>query len=139
MNQNDRVVLELSADQAKTVEQAMELLFRLHIGQFDQIKWALMCRRDERMVGSDSFIDAALHSLQSFFYPKLLANESFNVNCCEECNTAYAVYQAIRYVNAWHRNPDGSIGVAFDPPMYTGVPIPKCYLVKEGESHEIHA
>lgn len=138
MNPNDKTVLELSADQAKIVEQAMELLFRLHIGQFDQIKWALMCRRDEREDGSITAIDAALRSLQANFFPKLMPNESHNVNCCEECNTAYAVYQAIRYVNAWHWNPEGSIGVAFDPPMYTGVPIPKCYLVKEGETHEIN-
>ena len=139
MNQNDRVVLEMSADQAKIVERAMELLFRLHIGHFSEIKCALLQHVHDTGEKVDlQSISVLLDTISRMFFPSLQPHESFNVNCCEECNTAYAVYQAIRYVNAWHWKPEGSIGVNFDPPMYTGVPIPKCYLVKEGESHEIN-
>ena len=138
MKPGDRVILELTHEQAKIVERAaVELLFRLHSGQFNEIKFALLSRRDERMDTNWQNIDMLLGILQNHFFPKLKPCESFNVNCCEECNTAYSVYQAIRYVNAWHQNPKGGIGVAYDTPMYTGVPIPKCYLVKEGETNEI--
>lgn len=134
MKPGDRVVLELTHEQAKVVEQATELLFRLHIGQFDHIKWAL--RQHVTDIGTKvdtETINAALGMLGRLFFPELRLNESFNVDCYEECNIAYSVYQAIRFVNAWHANPNGSIGVAFDPPMNTGVPIPKCYLVKEAD------
>ena len=136
MKPGDRVVLELTHDQAKIVERAVELLFRLHIGQFNEIKFALLNRRDERNTNSWQDIDMLLGILQNHFFPRLAPGESFNVNCCEECNIAYSIYQAVRYVNAWHMNPEGGIGVSYDPPMYTGVPIPKCYLVKEGEEHK---
>ncbi len=137
MKPGDRVVLELTHEQAVVVEKAAELLFRLHIGQFNEIKWALRQHVMETGVNVDSeAINATLDTLPHLFFPELRMNESFNVQCCEECNVAYNVYQAIRYVNAWHQNPKGSIGVAFDPPHHTGVPIPKCYLVKEGEASE---
>ena len=135
MKSGDRVVLELSHEQAVVLERAVELLFRLHMGQFEDIKWALM----PRLCGTEwdpQNINAALELLKMAIFPGLKLGESFNINCCDECNIAYNIYQAIRFVNAWHQNPSGGIGVAFDPPHPTGKPIPKCYLVEEGEAHE---
>ena len=43
----DRIVLELTDEQAVVLERAVELLFRLHIGQFNEIKFALLKHVDE--------------------------------------------------------------------------------------------
>jgi len=134
----DRIVLELTDEQAVVLERAVELLFRLHIGQFNEIKFALLKHVHETGVKIDyQNIDALLEAVGHLFFPALRPHESFNVNCCEESNIAYSIYQAVRYVNVWHRNPEGGVGVNFDPPRCTGVPIPKCYLRKEGEDCEV--
>lgn len=137
MKDGDRIILELTDEQAVVLERAVELLFRLHIGQFNEIKFSLLQHVHD--VGEHinfQEIDALLGTMSRLFFPSLRPNESFNVNCCEDCNIAYNIYQAVRYVNAWHHRPEGGIGVNFDPPHYTGVQIPKCYLVKEGETDE---
>lgn len=137
MKPGDRVILELTDEQAVVLERAVELLFRLHIGQFNEIKFALMQHVHDTGEKVDFHsIDASLDVLSHMFFPGLRPHESFNVNCCKDCNIAYSIYQAIRYVNAWHHNPEGSIGVNFDPPRFTGVPIPKCHLTKEEEHNE---
>ena len=139
MNQNDRIVLEMSADQARVLERAVELLFRLHIGQFNEIKFALLQHIHDTGENVDfQNIDILLNIISRLCFPSLRPHESFNVDCCEDSNIAYSIYQAVRYVNAWHHRPEGGTGVNFDPPRNTGVPIPKCYLVKEGEKHEIN-
>ena len=138
MKPGDRVVLELTDEQAVVLERAVELLFRLHIGQFNEIKFALLQHVHDTGENVDlQSIGALLDTMSHLFFPELRPHESFNVNCCEECNIAYSIYQAVRYVNAWHHNPEGGIGVNYDHPRYTGVPIPKCYLRKEGEDREV--
>lgn len=139
MKPGDRVILELTDEQAVVLERAVELLFRLHIGQFNEIKFALLQHIHDTGENVDyQGIDALLDTVSHLFFPALQPHESFNVNCCEDCNVAYGIYQAVRYVNAWHHRPEGGVGVNFDPPHNTGVPIPKCYLVKEGEELEIN-
>lgn len=139
MKPGDRVILELTDEQAVVLERAVELLFRLHIGQFNEIKFALLQHISDTGENVDyQGIDALLDTVSHLFFPALQPHESFNVNCCEDCNVAYGIYQAVRYVNAWHHRPEGGIGVSFDPPHNTGVPIPKCYLLKEGEKSEVN-
>ena len=139
MKPGDRVILELTDEQAVVLERAVELLFRLHIGQFNEIKFALLQHIHDTGENVDyQGIDALLDTVSHLFFPALQPHESFNVNCCEDCNVAYGIYQAVRYVNAWHHRPEGGVGVNFDPPHNTGVPIPKCYLVKEGEKREVN-
>ena len=139
MKPGDRVVLELTDEQAVVLERAVELLFRLHIGQFNEIKFALLQHVHDTGENVDlQSIGVLLDTMSHLFFPALRPHESFNVNCCEDCNIAYNIYQAVRYVNAWHHRPEGGIGVNFDQPHNTGVPIPKCYLVKEGEELEIN-
>lgn len=139
MKPGDRVVLELTDEQAVVLERAVELLFRLHIGQFNEIKFALLQHVHDTGENVDLHsIGVLLDTMSHLFFPALRPHESFNVNCCEDCNIAYNIYQAVRYVNAWHHRPEGGMGVNFDQPHNTGVPIPKCYLVKEGEELEIN-
>jgi len=139
LNPGDRVILELTDEQAVVLERAVELLFRLHIGQFNEIKFALLQHVHDTGANVDfRSIEILLDTMSHLFFPALQPHESFNVNCCEDSNIAYNIYQAVRYVNAWHHMPEGGAGVNFDPPHYTGVPIPKCYLKKEGEDHKDH-
>lgn len=135
---NDKIVLELTPEQAKIVERATELFFRLHMGQFEEIKWALYHSMSEWPRNSVSSIDSTLGFLRSLFFPNLRLGESNGVDTNPDCHTAFNVYQAVRYVYSWYMNPEGGIGVNYDTPMGGGMPVPKCYVVKEGEKHEIN-
>lgn len=138
MKMNDKIVLELSPEQAKIVERATELFFRLHMGQFDEIKWALMhSMKDWKKISVNS-IDTELNVLKGLFFPNLRLGESNGFDTNPDCHTAFNIYQAVRYVYSWYTKPEGGIGVNFDEPMGNGMPVPKCYVVREGETHEIN-
>lgn len=136
MADSGKVILELSHEQAEVLERAAELLFRLHIGQFDEIRWTLLTRSLEHMSRNGDCIRNHLEALREIIFPELRRGESFNIDCCKDSHIAYNIYQAIRYVNAWHRNPNGGVGVNFDPPLPNGLPIPKCYIKNGGNAHE---
>lgn len=133
MAQDDKTVLVLDNEQAEVLEKATELLFRLHIGQFEEIKWRLRSRISNKSCVNWDTIEGVLLLLRGALFPELSNGESFNVDCCDESAVAYSIYQAIRHANAWRRNPQGGIGVAFDPPHSVGKSIPKCYIAKEGD------
>ena len=135
---NDKIVLEMTPEQTVIVERAVELFFRLHIGQFEEIKWALRQPFNDTPTGNAASINTTLDFLRTLFFPKLRNGESNNIDINPDCTIAYNVFQAVRYVRAWYEKPEGGLGVNFDPPHSTGMPIPKCYVVKEGEIHEIN-
>lgn len=133
MKQGDRIVLELTHEQAVVLQKAVELYFRINIGQFNEIKWVLRKHPNNKAEANTQCVNATLDMLRAVFFPTLERGQSFNVECTEDCENAYNLYQAVRYVNAWHENPEGGLGVNFDPPFPIEKPIPKCYLVEEGE------
>lgn len=137
MNSEDRIILELTHEQAEVLERAAELLFRIHIGQLEEIGWEL---RDQKRKWSSlvntQMVRAATDMLRAVLFPDLRKGESYNIDTDEACQTAYNIFQAVRYVVAWHANPEGGLGVNFDPPLPNGLPIPKCYVVEGGADDE---
>ena len=134
-DKNEVVVLEMTRDQALLVENACELLARLHIGQFKTVTDMVLpihgmeiddyCRR------RDNANDALM----------LAAKIIFGRNCYdqpdvekkdEEHNRAWNVYQVLRYTRSWHDYPDGvHWSVCFDQPMkLLNEPLPKCEIVE---------
>ena len=69
MKPGDRIVLELTDEQAVVLERAVELLFRLHIGQFNEIKFALLKHVHETGVKIDYHTILNLnHNIESSVY-----------------------------------------------------------------------
>ena len=60
MVQDDKTVLVLDNEQAEVLEKATELLFRLHIGQFEEIKWRLRSRISNKSCVNWDTIEGAL-------------------------------------------------------------------------------
>ena len=129
----ERVILEMTREQANIVEKACELLARLHIGQFDMIIDA--CIMDYKSVDYCKHRDLAKPILDE------AAKAVYGVNIYGRPNVrrddvhlrAWSVYQTLRYTRSWHDHPEGNpYSVCFDPPMAVlDEPLPKCQIVKK--------
>ena len=130
----ERYVLTLTPEQEYIVEQALELLARLHIGQFERIA-ELLC--DPRDTDYCKRRDLARDLL------RLAAIVVFGRNACnypdvkkkrEEHELAWTIYSVLRYTRSWRENPKGGITVNYDEPLnLTGEPMPKCEIKQEGK------
>lgn len=130
----ERYVLTLTPEQEYIVEQALELLARLHIGQFERIA-ELLC--DPRDIDYCKRRDLASDLL------RLAAIVVFGRNACnypdingksEEHERAWTIYSVLRHTRSWHENPEGGFTVNYDEPLnFTGGPMPKCEIKQEGK------
>lgn len=130
----ERYVLTLTPEQEYIVEQALELLARLHIGQFERIA-ELLC--DPRDIDYCKRRDLARDLL------RLAAIVVFGRNACnypdingksEEHERAWTIYSVLRHARSWHENPEGGFTVNYDEPLnLTGGPMPKCKVVTKEE------
>lgn len=128
----ERYVLTLTPEQEYIVEQALELLARLHIGQFERIA-ELLC--DPRDIDYCKRRDLARDLL------RLAAIVVFGRNACnypdingksEEHEWAWTIYSVLRHARSWHENPEGGFTVNYDEPLnLTGGPMPKCEIKQE--------
>lgn len=130
---NERVTLTLTRDQAFVVEQACELLARLHIGQFQMIPELLLnfgigmdeyCHR--RDMANDILKIAAMEIFGRGPYNQPKVGKK-NI----EHERAWLVYTTLRYARSWYDHPDGGITVNYDKPMSIGEYMPKCEISKE--------
>ncbi len=132
--ENERVVLEMTREQALIVENACELLARLHIGQFKTITEMVLpyhrkdiddyCRRRDDA-------DEALNLAAKLIFGRTV----YNTPDCqkgEEHERAWNVYQVLRYTRCWHDNPEGDhFSVCFDKPMNAlNEPLPTCKIIE---------
>ena len=127
-------ILRLTRDQEIIVEQACELLARLHIGQFEQIPFFMMehskdvdewCRRRDDARDALKLAACLIFGRNMYGMPDCQKTESHH--------RAWSVYEVLRYHRCWHDNPDGGTGVCYDKPMsLNGEPLPKCMIEKGG-------
>ena len=132
----EKIVLELTTEQAYAVMAATELLARLHIGQFKEITWQFIDRMitdghydADRRDKADELLEQACKTIfgtNEYGWPNI--GEKDNVH--ERC---WAVYATIRYVMAWHRNPKGGTTVNYHKPLGYGEPMPKCRVEEVNE------
>lgn len=120
-------ILVMSEEQAYVVEQAVELLARLKIGQFERITEMLLPVRGvedyhtRRATANDALRLAANLVLgrDAYNHPNSMKDD---VHC-----RAWDVYQMLRSTRCWHTNPNGGIAVCFDTPRSTmGEQLPFC-------------
>lgn len=128
----EKIILEMSREQAYAVMNATELLARLEIGQFKEITWNFL----ERFTTPDGHFDAdrrdhvdemleqvcrTIFGVNEYGWPDIgersIAHER-----------SWAVYATIRYALAWHDHPEGGDTVNFNKPLGYGEPLPKCRI-----------
>lgn len=135
-NPEERYVLTLTPEQEYIVEQALELLARLHIGQFERIAELLCDPRDtdyckRRDLARDLLRLAAIvvFGRSACNYPDIKAKS-------EEHERAWTIYSVLRYTRSWHENPQGGFTVNYDKPLnLAGGPMPQCRIESmEGKS-----
>ena len=130
----ERYVLTLTPEQEYIVEQALELLARLHIGQFERIAELLCDPRDtdyckRRDLACDLLRLAAIvvFGRSPINYPDVKGKST-------EHELAWTIYSVLRYTRSWHENPEGGITVNYDEPLnLAGGPMPKCEIIQEGK------
>lgn len=128
----ERYVLTLTPEQEYIVEQALELLARLHIGQFERIAELLCDPRDQDYcqrcdLARDLLRLAALvvFGRSACNYPDIKAKS-------KEHESAWTIYSALRYTRSWHENPEGGFTVNYDKPLnLAGGPMPQCEIIQE--------
>lgn len=130
---SEKIVVELTREQAQAVMDATELLARLEIGQFEEITWKMLDRfRSKDKDGKPTFDDQSRELANAYLKSACLAvfgvkngwpdvgDKSIQHQRC------WAVYSTIRHALAWHDHPEGGEGVSFYEPMGYGEPLPKC-------------
>lgn len=130
----ERYILTLTPEQEIIVEQALELLARLHIGQFERITEQLLDLRldvddyyKRREMANDLLRLAAIEIFGRSAYNGPDIKERGEIH-----ERAWLIYSTLRYTRSWHENPKGGITVNYDKPMnLTGGPLPKCIITKE--------
>ena len=130
----ERYVLTLTPEQEYIVEQALELLARLHIGQLERIAELLCDPRDKdyckrRDLARDLLRLAAIvvFGRSAYNYPDVKERS-------QEHEQAWTIYSVLRYTRSWHENPKGGITVNYDEPLnLAGGPMPKCKVATKEE------
>lgn len=126
---SEKIIVEMTREQARAVMNATELLARLEIGQFKEICWKML----DRFIGKDGFDavrrDRAEEYLESACHMVFGTNRYGSPDVrtksiqYERC---WAVYATIRHALAWHDHPEGGMTVDFDEPMGYGERMPVC-------------
>lgn len=131
-NPKERYILTLTPEQEYIVEQALELLARLHIGQFERIAELLCDPRDtdyckRRDLTRDLLRLAAIvvFGRSAYNYPDVKERS-------QEHEQAWTIYSVLRYTRSWHENPEGGFTVNYDEPInLAGGKMPKCEIIQE--------
>ena len=131
-----KVQLEMTEAQARKTLVALDLFYRIHMGQLGEILYNL----NQSPAYDDVKIDREhceriMWELRAHLFPDLGgAHGAFlgirSEKVPEHAKTVCDVYQAIRHAMAWDRSPEGGITVDFDKPTKFGSePMPTCSVI----------
>ena len=132
----EKVVVELTREQARAVMNATELLARLEIGQFKEITWKMIDRfiTDDGKKFDSTRRDVADELLEQACRTVFGVNQYNRPDVREKSmqhQRCWAVYSTIRYALAWHDHPEGGVTVDFQEPLGICETMPKCKVVDE--------
>lgn len=127
----DEYVLHMDAETARIVSHACELYARLRCGQFEELQHLTVWPQGEN---DDTFCERiqkcreSLEFAKKAAFPELVGpGHSYGVGRFRDSDTAWNVYQAVRYIMAWHEHPEGGYTVNFHEPLkYSDAPMPRC-------------
>lgn len=129
----DEYVLHMDAETASIVALACEFYCRVRMGQFEEIRrltvWPIG-KDDPTFSERIQKCSDHLEFAKKAAFPELHGpGHSYGVGHFREADTAWNVYQAVRYIKAWHEHPEGGTTVNFYPPMrYSDAPMPRCEI-----------
>lgn len=130
----ERYVLTLTPEQEYIVEQALELLARLHIGQFERIAELLCDPRDTDYCKRRDLANDLLRLAAIVVFGRSPINYPDVKETSTEHERAWTIYSVLRYTRSWHENPQGGFTVNYDKPLnLAGGPMPKCKVATKEE------
>lgn len=133
-NPEERYVLTLTPEQEYIVEQALELLARLHIGQFERVAELICDPRDTDYCKRCDLARDLLRLAAIVVFGRSACNYPDIKEKSEEHELAWTIYSVLRYTRSWHENPRGGITVNYDEPLnLAGGPMPKCKVATKEE------
>lgn len=128
----EHYILTLTPEQEYIVEQALELLARLHIGQFERIAELLCDPRDQDYCQRRDLARDLLRLAAIVVFGRSPINYPDVKEKSTEHELAWTIYSVLRYTRSWHENPEGGFTVNYDEPLnLTGGPMPKCEIKQE--------
>ena len=105
---NERVTLTVTREQALLMERALELYARLHIGQTGMIPECLMDWAQDDFRKKRDLADEALQLALKIMFGTNQYNQPDIKEKSEEQRRAWLLYTTLRYARAWHDEPDAS-------------------------------
>lgn len=135
----EKYVLTLNREQAEIVSHACDLLSRLHIGQFQELKWELLNMNYDAGVGAEFIANKwekvmqALDELRVLAYPGYIKNPNYDsvIGNIPVADNGYNVHQVLRYKMAYHDHPEGGDTVDFHKPIQLGkAELPICEVIE---------
>ena len=126
MSKNDNyfVQVTMTPEQARTVVQALDVLSRIHMGQFDRISEPFWDKVKDR----NKLLEGLLMARKQCF-PELAGNMAHSHGIAggikQEGKVAYDLLQVIRQCEAFARRPEGGLTVDFDAPLWVSDSTPR--------------
>jgi len=127
--------LRINIKQANAIMQALNLYYRILMGQWGEIRWTMMWRAETEYTdpNNKNYLDHEklseaedlLWTARNILFPDLPSNPGCSLgimssNVPEICRTMCDVNDVVRYCLAWTTKPKGGEGVDFYRPMKHG-------------------
>lgn len=126
-----KITIEMSDEQAYTIQDALELYSRVLIGQIDIVNEVV--RRELGTVTDYRELETLANKLKDGLFPELTKYRSYGIPGCKSirARVAWEIMTCIRNSMAWYKHPEGGNTVNFDPPtQYSNEPLIKI-IIKE--------
>jgi hypothetical protein len=127
------VSLTCSESHARIIMTALDLFFRVNLGQFDEA-WRYVEDSPEFNDDGREVARTAAAAMKAACFPLLEPGASYGItspHVSTEAKIACEIHQTMRYAISWAKNPDGGMTVNFDEPLkLTGEPLPSVACAK---------
>ena len=110
--------LNISDNQAKIIQEALNLYFRILMGQFHEIEYFLRKEMVEPNI-SEEIIGDAIRQIKEEYFPELSEYGYYSIDSYqipEKARIAVDIHDSIRHILTWKNKPEGGITVDFDKP-----------------------
>ncbi|MBR1760809.1 MAG: hypothetical protein IJ741_06470 [Schwartzia sp.] len=133
-----RFTLDVNEEQAKLIQDALELYIRVRIGQWQEVAEVCMVKNDElsgeEYVAQKNRVRPLLGEARAICFSELGTDlcGSYGVSRFADTRAAYDVFQVIRRELSWARHPKGARTLDFDKTtQFSDLPMPVCKKSKD--------
>ena len=135
-----KVTITLTAEQVYTIQEALELFSRIHMGQFDIIEWQMQIDTFDPTLKRPKYDRQAaqlyLNQARQTIFTDINSNSYIGIlNTAERSKIAWDIYQQIRHDISHFRSPNEPLesrGNCFDKPFVVSKqPLPKVVITGE--------